>query len=121
MTEQEQHESIGRIEIAPGVLTSIAFHTTLSVEGVNKMATIPADVSRLFRRAYREGGVLLHYEEDRLDFDIYVLMDPHVNVLETSRAVQKGVIEAIEKMVGITVDAVNVHVEDVVYAMNQTA
>ena len=121
MSENEPKESIGRIEIAPGVLTTIAYHTTLGVEGVNKMAPIPADVSRLFRKAYREGGVLLHYEEDRLAFDIYVLMDPHVNVLETSRAVQTGVIEAIEKMVGITVDAVNLHVEDVVYTMNQTA
>ena len=121
MSEQEQVESIGRIEIAPEVLTTIVQHTTLSVEGVNRLASVPADMSRLFRRAVRSDGILLNYSENNLPFDVYVFMDPHVNVLETSYAVQVAVLEAIDKMVGIPVDAVNVHVEDVVYAMNETA
>jgi uncharacterized alkaline shock family protein YloU len=48
-------------------------------------------------------------------------MDPHVNVLETSKQVQAAVVEAIDKMVGLPVVAVNVHVEDVVYALDETA
>ena len=44
MSEQEVPESIGRIEVAPEVITTIVHYTTLEVEGVNKMAAVPADV-----------------------------------------------------------------------------
>ena len=38
MSEEEIRESIGRIEIAPEVLTTIVRHTTLLVDGVNGLA-----------------------------------------------------------------------------------
>lgn len=118
----EDRESIGRVEVAPGVLTTIAHYATLDVEGVNKMASTPADVGQLFRRhVARNEGVILDYSDGRLIFDIFVLMDPHVNVRETSRQLQTAIIEAIDKMVGIPVDTVNVHVEDVVYSIGETA
>lgn len=121
MSEEESKESIGRIEIAPEVLTTIVRYTTLEVDGVNKLAPVPADVVRLFRRAVRDDGILLDYADGLLQFDIYVYMDPHVNMLQTSQQVQASVIEAIDKMVGLPVAAVNVHVEDVVYALDETA
>jgi len=121
MIEEETKESIGRIEIAPEVLTTIVRHTTLEVEGVNGLAAVPADVGRLFRRAVRQDGILLNYDDGHLQFDIYVFMDPHVNVLETSQQLQAAVVEAIDKMVGLPVAAVNVHVEDVVYTLDETA
>jgi uncharacterized alkaline shock family protein YloU len=114
-------ESIGRIEVAPEVLTTIARFATLGVEGVSRMATVPADVARFFRRATRYDGIILDYAEGKLHFDIYVLMEPHVNVLEASRRVQAAVAEAIDKMVGLPLDAVNVHVEDVVYGRDEAA
>ena len=121
MSEPEVPESIGRIEVAPEVLTTIAHNTTLDVEGVNKMAAVPADVGRLFRRTSGRDGIILDFADGTIQFDIYVLMDPHVNVLETSQKVQRAVIEAIDKMVGLSVETVNVHVEDVVYSVDETA
>jgi uncharacterized alkaline shock family protein YloU len=121
MSEQEVPASIGRIEIAPEVLTTIVHYTTLEVEGVNKMAPVPADMGRLFRRTSGRDGIILDYADGTISFEIYVLMDPHVNVLETSQAVQEAVIEAIDKMVGLSVETVNVHVEDVIYALDETA
>lgn len=117
----EESESIGRIEVAPEVLLTIVRKAILDVDGVEKMAPLPADVARFFRRSPRNDGIVLNYEEGRLAFDIYLFMDPDVNLREASQAVQVAVIEAIDKMVGIPVDAVNVHVEDVVYAQGQTA
>ncbi|MFZ0548279.1 MAG: Asp23/Gls24 family envelope stress response protein [Candidatus Promineifilaceae bacterium] len=116
------HESIGRIEVAPGVLTTIAYYVTLNVDGINRMAPTPADVGQLFRRhVARNEGVILDYSEGNLNFDIYVLMDPHVNVRETSQRLQTAIIEAIDKMVGVPVDKVNIHVEDVVYDVGEAA
>lgn len=119
--EIENAESIGRIEVAPEVLITIVRKTVLDIKGVQEMAPIPADVARFFRRAPRHNGVVLQYKNNRLTFDLYLHMDPNVNLRETSRAVQVAVIEAIDKMVGVPVDAVNVHVEDVVYAQGQAA
>lgn len=112
----EQTESVGRIEVAPEVLVTIAHYAALRVDGIAKMASAPTDSNRLFRRTAREDGIILQFtEEDRLKFDIYVIMDPNVNIMETSRALQTAVIEAIDTMVGIPVEMVNVHVEDVLY------
>ncbi len=117
-----ERESIGRVEVAPSVLTTIAHYATLDVEGVNKMAHTPADVGQLLRRhVARNEGVILDYSDGNLIFDIFVLMDPHVNVRETSQRLQTAIIEAIDKMVGIPVDTVNIHVEDVVYDIGETA
>ncbi|HID50650.1 MAG TPA: Asp23/Gls24 family envelope stress response protein [Anaerolineae bacterium] len=121
MTETtETYESIGKIEVAPEVLSTIAQYTTLRVEGVEKMAPVPADVARLFRRENRHSGVLLELTENNsVKFDIYVIMSPHVNIMETSKRLQTAVKEAVDTMVGVPVDAVNVHVEDVVYAQGE--
>lgn len=84
------------------------------------MAAIPADVARLFRRDTRQNGVLLDLVDNKIKFDIYVIMSPHVNIMETSQRLQTAVIEAIDTMVGIPIDAVNIHVEDVVYAQGES-
>jgi uncharacterized alkaline shock family protein YloU len=122
MSEQmsKTKESIGRIEVAPGVLAMIALNAALRVEGVTKMAPIPADVARLFRKEVRQDGLLLQVgDQNQVKIDIYVIMDPYVNIMEASRGIQTAVTEAIYTMVGIQVDAVNVHVEDVVYTQGE--
>lgn len=116
----ETRESIGRIEVAPGVLAMIALNAAMRVEGVAKMAPIPADVARLFRKEVRQDGVLLQIsDQNQVKIDIYVIMNPQVNIMETSRTIQTAVSEAIDTMVGIPVEAVNVHVEDVVYTQGE--
>ena len=120
MTE-ESLESIGRIEVAPEVIITIVRKEVLGIKGVWKMAPLPAEVGHLFRRATRHNGVILDYTDNRLRLDIYVYMKPDVNLRETSHAIQVAVVEAIDKMVGVPVEKVNVHVEDVVYQQGQTA
>ncbi|CUS04413.2 conserved protein of unknown function [Candidatus Promineifilum breve] len=112
-------ESIGRIEVAPEVLVTIARYAVQQVEGVGQMAQVPADMARLFQRGLRQDGVLLDLSENKVRFNIYVIMAPHVNLLEASRAIQTAVSEAVEMMVGIPVAAVNVFVEDVHYTKGE--
>jgi uncharacterized alkaline shock family protein YloU len=117
----EERESLGRIEVAPEVLVTIAHSAAMRLEGIRKLGPVPADAARLFRRGTQQNGILLDLSDNKVKFDIYVIMDPHVNIMEASRALQTAVAEAIDNMVGITIDAVNVHVEDVVYAQNEAA
>ncbi|HEY1408614.1 MAG TPA: Asp23/Gls24 family envelope stress response protein [Promineifilum sp.] len=115
----QAHESIGRIEVAPEVLMTIARYAVQQVEGVDHMAQVPADIARLLQRGLRQEGVLLDLSENKVRFNIYVIMAPHVNLLETSRSIQTAVTEAIDMMVGIPVSAVNVYVEDVHYTKGE--
>ncbi len=108
-------ESIGRIEVAPDVLVTIVHYATLRVEGISKMASVPTDAGHFFRRNTRHDGVSLVLADDKVSFDIYVTMNPDVNIMETSQKLQTAVSEAIDTMVGIPVQAINVHVEDVIY------
>jgi len=117
----EERESVGRIEVAPEVLTTIARFASLDVEGVRGMAPVPTNVSRLFKRSVSQGGILLQHVDNSLKFDIYVLVDPHANIREASVGIQASVTEAMERMVGLPVAVVNVHVEDVVYANDEAA
>jgi uncharacterized alkaline shock family protein YloU len=115
----ESYESIGRIEVAPEVLVTIARYAVQHVEGVAQLAQVPADIARLFQRGLRQDGILLDLSENNVRFNIYVIMAPHVNLLETSRTIQTAVTEAIETMVGISVTTVNVFVEDVHYTKGE--
>jgi PadR family transcriptional regulator PadR len=117
----EEKISIGRIEVAPEALHTIARLAALNVDGVTKVAPVPADVGRLFRRTTaKHDGVALDFSDGKLRFDIYLYMSPNVNVLETSRRVQAAVVEAMDKMVGLPVEWINVHVEDIVYTQDTT-
>lgn len=117
--EGQEKESYGRIEVAPEVLATIAHFAALRVDGVARMAPIPADVGRMFRRAAKQEGIVLDFSDEKLKFNIYVIMEPHVNIMEASRHVQTAVAEAIDTLVGVPIDAINVHVEDVVYEQGQ--
>ncbi len=116
--EQTVPHSLGRIEVAPEVILTIARSVIQTVEGVTRMGTPP---SGLWRRATREEGIVLQYEDGKLVFDIYVLMNPHSNMVETSRQLQAAIIEAMDYMVGIPVETVNIHVEDVTYQQDEVA
>ncbi|MFN2134769.1 MAG: Asp23/Gls24 family envelope stress response protein [Candidatus Promineifilaceae bacterium] len=118
---EEQRESLGRIEVAPEVLATIAHFAIMRVDGVSRMAPIPSQIANTFRRATRQNGIVLDVVDNRVRFNIYVIMEPQVNVLEASRKMQAAVTEAINTLVGIPVDTVNIHVEDVVYERQQVA
>ncbi len=116
MDELDQvNESMGRIEVAPEVLATIAHYATIRVDGVAQMAPIPPHIASMLRRATRQDGIVLEVSNNRAKFNIYVIMEPQVNVLEASREIQTVVTEAVDTLVGIPVDTVNVHVEDVTY------
>ena len=102
----------GKITIAPEVLTSIARLSTLSVEGVVALANHVGGVNHWFEKGLSE-GVHIIVEDNKVDADIFVVLKPDINVLETSHAIQHQVARAISEMVGMEVGKVNIHVEDI--------
>ncbi len=105
----------GKTTIAPEVLVTIARLTALSVQGVSRLATIPSEMERFFSRSSSE-GIKIAVENELVYADIYVILQPDVNVRDVSRVIQSKVARAISEMVGMEVGKINVHVEDIDYS-----
>lgn len=105
----------GKTTIAPRVLVTIARLTTLSMEGVSRMAAVPGGVNRIFRRGIGE-GVRIEIEENHVSVDLYVVLKRDVSAMETSRRIQESIARAITEMVGLQTKSVNVHIEEIEYA-----
>jgi uncharacterized alkaline shock family protein YloU len=107
----ETEGDIGKITIAPQVLTTTVRLTALAVPGVARLIA-PPGVGRLLQGE----GVKVEVVDDRVRVKVYVVTDPGVNMLGVGRKVRAEVTRALEDMVGVEVEAVDVHIEDVAYA-----
>ena len=109
----EENPAPGKTTIAPDVLINIATLTTLSVEGVSRMSTLPGGVNRLWKRGHQGDGVRIEIVENTVNIDLFIILKPDVNVRQVSRNVQKAVSRAIDEMVGMSPGRINIHVEDI--------
>jgi uncharacterized alkaline shock family protein YloU len=106
----------GKVTIAPEVLVTIAQLTTQEISGVHEMSTYwTRDVNRFLGNMRIGDGVQIEVKDDQVSVDLYIVVDPDVNMLHLGRRIQAEVTRAIEEMVGMDVKEVNVHIEDVHY------
>jgi uncharacterized alkaline shock family protein YloU len=94
------------------VLETIARLTTRNVEGVARIAQ-KTDVERFLGIGHKP--VEVHVEEGEVAVDVHLLADPGLSLLRLGRRVQEEVTNAIQRMVGMRVQAVNVYIEDVLH------
>ncbi len=111
MMEQEMQEIEGRVSVEPEVLETIARLTALKVPGVVRIAE--KDVDRFL--GLTGNSVLVLVEGGQVKVDLHLIAGPNISLLRLGQAVQYEVTRAIQKMIGMPVKAVNVHIEDVVY------
>ena len=104
----------GKTTIDPEVLLTIVRLTSLSVDGVSRMAVGPHNVDSLIRHIYAN-GVKIEVENNTVYVDVYLIMKRDVNLLETSRKVQQMIKRAIQEMVGMDIGTINIHIEDIDY------
>lgn len=107
----------GKITVSPAVLLEIIEQAALYTDGVLGMASVPPRVDRLFRRLVTTEGIELEILDDELAVDVYLTVRA-VDLMTLSHNVQKEVIRALDKLVGLKVRAVNIHIEDVAYPDN---
>lgn len=111
----EVQPPIGKIVVSPEVLETIARLTTLAVPGVARLVSPPG-----VRRLLRHDGVKLEVTENRVRVELHVVTEPGVNMLSVGRQIQAEVTRAINDMVGMGVQSVDVHIEDVAYPSEGT-
>jgi uncharacterized alkaline shock family protein YloU len=102
--------------LAAGVLLTIARLATLDVPGVVRMGSTPGGVDRLRRRVPSANGVQIAVDDDSVTAHLYVVADASANLREMSVQIQRSVERSIRDLLGMRVESVNVHIEDVAFA-----
>ncbi len=101
----------GAVTVEPEVLETIARLTALEVPGVVRIAE--KDVDRFLGITGK--SVRVAVVDQRVKVDLHIIAGPNISLLRLGQAVQYSVTRAVQQMIGMPVDAVNVHIEDVVY------
>ncbi len=109
-------EVLGKVTVAPPVLTTIVRQTAIEQRGVNRLAGLPAKMRGLRAGSALEEGILVGIEDEGVHVEIHVVADPGINVLRMGTDLQNSITRALEEMVGMNVVAVDVHIDDVARA-----
>ena len=103
--------SIGEVMIADDVIATIAGLAATEVEGVSAMQGNVTNelVGRLGMKNLTK-GVRVKVTEDGVAVDLSIQMRYGYSIPKTCKAIQEKVKAAIENMVGLSVEVVNVHI-----------
>lgn len=104
------------VTVSPEVLLTVARLSTLRVDGVARMSEIPGGVDKLWNRTPAAEGVQILVDGQAVNVDLFIITKAGANMREVSHAVQREVARSVREIVGMEVKAVNVHIDDVVFA-----
>jgi uncharacterized alkaline shock family protein YloU len=112
---------LGKVTIAPTVLTTIVRLTALEQRGVRRLMPAPPNVRGLLAGGAVEEGIFVELAENRVSVEIHVAANPDTNMLKLGEALQTNITRAIEEMVGLPVASVDVHIDDVEITLQKAA
>ena len=105
-------DSFGKIDISPTAVTSIASQAVNQCYGVVGMANknLADGLANLLSRDNKR-GLDVHFEEDGIVIDVYVIMEYGTRIRVVAESIQNTVKFHVEKSLGMPVKAVNVYVQ----------
>jgi len=106
-------ENLGKVSIAPNVLVTIVQKTAGATPGVDRLSDNVPGVKRFLGLETAAGGVQVGVVESKVSVDVYLVARRGIDLLQMGRELQSEVTRAIEDIVGMSVQEVNVHIEDV--------
>jgi len=77
------------------------------------LAALPAKMRGLRAGSALEEGILVGVTDEGVHVEIHVVAEPGVNVLKLGTSLQNAITRALEEMIGMSVIAVDVHIDDV--------
>lgn len=107
----KEKDLIGNITISYHAISTIAFQSALESYGVVGLATenFARGIARFFTKV-PTSGVIIHFNGDEVSVDLYVIIEYGTRITSVADSVANSVKFNIEKMVGVNVREVNVHV-----------
>lgn len=111
-TLMHDDSNLGRIEVAPSAIATLAAEAVKECYGVVGMGSrsLLTDIAgSLQRNAPR--GVDIQLDDNRVIVDVYVIVEYGTRITEVAGGVMRRVRFTLENTLGIPVEAVNVHVQ----------
>lgn len=106
-------ENLGKVSIAPNVLVTIVQKTAGATPGVDRLSDNVPGVKRFLGLETAARGVQVGVVESKVSIDVYLVARRGIDLLQMGRELQSEITRAIEDIVGMSVQEVNVHIEDV--------
>jgi uncharacterized alkaline shock family protein YloU len=104
---------LGRITITNEAVAQIVGHTAAECYGVVGMAARGGRVGRLLARDRLTQGIEVEREGDGVGIDLHVVVEYGLNLAEVAATVRSRVAYEVERLTGLRVSRVEVHIEDV--------
>jgi len=104
---------LGRVEIAPTAIASLAGQAVLECYGVVGMANknVRDGIAEILTRGNYRRGIDVRVIDREIVIDLYVVIQYGTRISEVTHGIMNRVKFTIEKAVGIPVSEVNVHVQ----------
>ena len=108
---------LGKIEVLPNAIHSIAVEATLTCYGVLGMASphLRNGQAVLLTPEHSNQGVRIQILDDQLTIDVYVALEYGLRISEIAHNIMSTVKFSTEKMLGIPVTQVNVNVQGLIH------
>ena len=108
-----KENTVGRIEISPHAIATIAGDAVLECYGVVGMANknLIGGIADLLQPDRWGRGVDVHVREGQVIIDLYVIVEYGTRISEVAHGVMNSVKYSLEQVLGIPVAEVNVHVQ----------
>ena len=114
MTQKIQ-SGLGKINIREEVIATVCGVAATECYGLVGMAprSVQEELTDLLRRENFEKGVDIQFNEDSISVQLYIVVEYGVKISEVARNVQERVKYAVETLLGLRVDRINVKVQSV--------
>lgn len=105
---------MGRVEVSPTAISSLASQAVLESYGVVGMATkdLASGIVEILQPASHRRGVDVHIDDEQITIDLYVVIEYGTRIATVARNIQSAVKYSVERALGMPVLEVNVHVQD---------
>jgi uncharacterized alkaline shock family protein YloU len=111
--QMSESDKLGKIEVSPRAIASIAADAVLRSYGVVGMASgrLQDGLAEVLHREHLERGVVVHLVDGQITIDLFVVVEYGTRVSEVGRNIAQSVKFAVEKAIGMPVSRVNVNVQ----------
>ncbi|SCS22168.1 Asp23/Gls24 family envelope stress response protein [Staphylococcus caeli] len=108
---ETSHSNLGKIEIAPEVLTVIASIATSEIKGIQGHFKELRNVSiEHISKKQLTRGVKVDTKDDGIYIDVFCSLAYGVNISETAKKVQQAIFNSLTTMTTIEPTQINIHI-----------
>ena len=107
----EEETTLGTIHVSPNAIATIAYHATLRSYGVVGLSSknLASGLAQTITRDPNR-GVSVRYDNDKIDIDIYVIVQHGTRISSVATSVANTVRFNVEKAIGVRINSIDVHV-----------